>query len=71
MNEISTREVKPRKKRRVEGSDTPPRVSFTVRMEKAQYEEFTEFLKTYSGSQNDYICYLIGTVLKHKRLFEK
>jgi hypothetical protein len=71
MNDTPTRTVKPRKKRRVEGSATPPRVSFSVRMEQAQYEEFTELLKTYSGSRNDYICYLISTVLKHKQLFEK
>jgi hypothetical protein len=71
MNELTTSiEKRPRKKRRVEGSATPPRVSFTVRMEQKDYDAFVEFLKTYSGSQNDYICYMLNSVVKHASLFK-
>lgn len=60
---------KTRKKRRVPGTETPPRVSFTLRMELASFESMTNLLRTFDGSRNDYICELIDLDLKHRERF--
>jgi hypothetical protein len=59
-----------RKKRRVPGSATPPRVSFLLRMEQAKYLALMELLKGFDGSRNDYICSLLDIELKHAERFK-
>jgi hypothetical protein len=48
-----------RKKRRVEGSDTPPRQEFTLRLEVATFERLNDLVNTLSCSRNEYIERLI------------
>ena len=63
-------EKQSRKKRRVEGSPTPPRVSITVRMEASLFEAMSERIKQYKGSRNEYICDLIDLDTKHGEKFK-
>lgn len=65
----TNKEKKTRKKRRVPGTETPPRVSFTLRMELALFESMVNLLQTFDGSRNDYICQLIELDVKHRERF--
>lgn len=67
---LKTKEKKTRKKRRLPDSATPPRVSFTLRMEQSAFAAMDELLKTYQGSRNDYICRLIELDLRHVERFK-
>lgn len=48
-----------RRKKRVEGSATPPRRSMVLRLEKSTFDRMNAMLKAYRGSRNDYITRLI------------
>jgi len=63
-------EKQSRKKRRVEGSATPPRVSITVRMEASLFEAMNVRITRYIGSRNEYICDLIDLDTKHGDKFK-
>lgn len=62
---------KERKKRRVVGSTTPPRHTFTLRMEQSLFDAMQERLKHYDGSQNEYLCYLVKLEIAHAKRFSK
>ncbi len=66
---MSEKEIKPRKKRRVPGTETPPRASFVVRIEVTALTAVTELLQHYNGSRNDYVCALINADLEHRKRF--
>ena len=48
-----------RKKVRLPGSDTPPRVSFSMRLEASTFNRLNAMLASFQGSRNDYIVRLI------------
>ncbi|MDR7380438.1 hypothetical protein J2X19_005145 [Rhodoferax ferrireducens] len=53
------KEKKTRRKRRLPGTDKPPRVSFSLRVEKSTFDRMNKMLKAYKGSRNEYIERLI------------
>lgn len=58
-----------RKKRRVVGTATPPRVSFTLRIEQDLFDELGQLVKTFKGSRNEYIIDLISKDIEHFKRF--
>ncbi len=60
---------KTRKKRRVPGTDTPPRVSLMLRMEQQDFDQMAVILKNAKVSRNDFICSLIAQELAHLERF--
>lgn len=69
MSTNPTNEKQTRKKRRVPGTDTPPRVSLVLRMEEVLFDGMNKYLETFDGSRNDYICGLIYIDVKHRERF--
>jgi len=69
---METKKPEPKKtrtKRRVPGSDTPPRVSIALRMEQQDLDQMTAMLKNSKLSRNDFICGLITAELAHIERF--
>jgi len=62
-------EKKTRKKRRVPGSATPPRISITLRLEVDTLNGMTALLALFDGSRNDYISKLIDDDLQRSKRF--
>lgn len=54
---------KPRSRRRVPGTDTPPRVSIALRIEQQDLDQMNALLKHSKLSRNDFICGLITAEL--------
>ena len=70
--DMESRETQPRKtraRRRVPGSDTPPRVSLALRMEQHDHKQMVAVLKNSQLSRNDFICGLITAELAHLERF--
>jgi hypothetical protein len=59
-------EKKTRRKRRVPGTDKPPRKSFSLRVEEGTFERMNTMLKSYQGSRNEYIERLIEFDLQYR-----
>lgn len=59
MTETNSTGKKGRKKSRVLGSETPPRVAFSLRLEASTFERLNVMLESFNGSRNDYIARLI------------
>lgn len=59
MTETNSTGKKGRKKSRVLGSETPPRVAFSLRLEASTFERLNAMLESFNGSRNDYIARLI------------
>ena len=55
-----------RRKRRVPGTDTPPRKEFSMRLEVATFERMNAMLSSYQGSRNEYIERLIEFDLSYR-----
>lgn len=60
------KEKKTRRKRRVPGTDKPPRKSFSLRLEQSTLERMNAMLKSYKGSRNEYIERLIEFDLEYR-----
>lgn len=60
------KEKKTRRKRRVPGTDKPPRKSFSLRLEQSTLERMNTMLKSYKGSRNEYIERLIEFDLEYR-----
>lgn len=60
------KEKKPRRKRRVPGTDKPPRKSFSLRLEQSTFDRMNTMLKAYKGSRNEYIERLIEFDLQYR-----
>lgn len=59
-----------RKKRRVEGSATPPRQEFTLRLEQSTFEHLNRLVTTLPCSRNEYIERLIEFDLAYRQRIE-
>ncbi len=59
MNENNPTGKKGRKKSRVLGSETPPRVAFSLRLEASTFDRLNTMLESFQGSRNDYIARLV------------
>lgn len=66
MAEDSKQEKKTRRKRRVVGTEKPPRKAFSLRLEEATFDRMNLMLRAYSGSRNDYIERLIEFDLQYR-----
>jgi hypothetical protein len=55
-----------RRKRRVIGTDTPPRKEFSMRLEQSTFERMNRMLLTYQGSRNEYVERLIEFDLSYR-----
>lgn len=55
-----------RRKRRVPGTDKPPRKAFSLRLEENTFERMNKMLKSYDGSRNEYIERLIEFDLQYR-----
>ena len=55
-----------RRKRRVPGTDKPPRKAFSLRLEESTFERMNKMLKSYNGSRNEYIERLIEFDLQYR-----
>ncbi len=60
------KEKKPRRKRRLPGTDKPPRKAFSLRLEQSTFEQMNAMLKAYQGSRNEYIERLIEFDLEYR-----
>nr|WP_317623801.1 hypothetical protein [Acidovorax sp. SUPP3334]BDH38367.1 hypothetical protein AVHM3334_23210 [Acidovorax sp. SUPP3334] len=60
------KEKKTRRKRRVPGTDKPPRKAFSLRIEQATFERMKKMLKSFNGSRNEYIERLIEFDLDYR-----
>lgn len=60
------KEKKTRRKRRVPGTDKPPRKSFSLRLEQSTFDRMNNMLKSYKGSRNEYIERLIAFDLEYR-----
>ena len=60
-----------RKRRRVPGTDTPPRASIVLRIEQRDPEQLTALLTNAKRSRNDFICGLITAELQHIERFRQ
>lgn len=60
------KEKKTRRKRRVPGTDKPPRKSFSLRLEQSTFDRMNNMLKAYRGSRNEYIEQLIEFDLQYR-----
>lgn len=59
-------EKKTRRKRRVPGTDKPPRKAFSMRLEESTFKRMNNMLKAYNGSRNEYIERLIEFDLEYR-----
>lgn len=66
MSETDKKPKLTRRKRRVLGTDTPPRKEFSMRLEAATFERMNVMLLTYQGSRNEYIERLIEFDLAYR-----
>jgi hypothetical protein len=55
-----------RRKRRVLGSETPPRKEFSMRLEVSTFDRMNKMLLSYQGSRNEYIERLIEFDLSYR-----
>ena len=55
-----------RRKRRVPGTDKPPRKAFSLRLEERTFERMNKMLKSYDTSRNEYIEQLIEFDLQYR-----
>jgi vacuolar-type H+-ATPase catalytic subunit A/Vma1 len=55
MSDIVEKTKGTRRKRRVIGTATPPRIELVLRLEQSTYDEMQTRLKRFKGSQNRYI----------------
>ena len=60
------KQKKTRRKRRVPGTDKPPRKSFSLRLEQSTFDRMNDMLKAYKGSRNEYIEHLIEFDLQYR-----
>ncbi len=67
---MEKKQRKPRKKKRVVDSATPPRVSFTLRLEQDLFNQLEQLLAHYDGSRNEYIARLIQLDVSHHAKFQ-
>lgn len=64
--EDQSKEKKTRKKRRLPGTDKPPRKAFSLRLEESTFDRMNKMLKSYKGSRNEYIESLIEFDLRYR-----
>lgn len=64
------RDKKTRKKRRVEGSATPPRQELTLRLEQSTFDRLNQLVDTLPCSRNEYIERLIEFDLAYRQRIE-
>lgn len=64
------KEKKTRRKRRILGTDKPPRKSFSLRLEESTVARMDAMLKSYKGSRNEYIEGLIEFDLQYRERIE-
>lgn len=55
-----------RRKRRIPGTDAPPRIQFATRLEAATFDRMNQMLLSYQGSRNEYIERLIEFDLSYR-----
>lgn len=55
-----------RRKRRVPGTEKPPRKAFSLRLEESTFNRMNKMLKLYDGSRNEYIERLIEFDLQYR-----
>lgn len=55
-----------KRKKRAPGTDTPPRQSFTLRLEADTFDRMTVALQGFKGSRNEYIERLIELDLLYR-----
>ena len=60
------KEKKTRRKRRLPGTDKPPRIAFSLRLEESTFERMNKMLNAYEGSRNEYIEQLIAFDLQYR-----
>lgn len=60
------KEKKTRRKRRLPGTDKPPRIAFSLRLEASTFEHMNKMLSAYEGSRNEYIEQLIAFDLQYR-----
>ena len=60
------KEKKTRRKRRLPGTDKPPRIAFSLRLEASTFERMNKMLNAYEGSRNEYIEQLIAFDLQYR-----
>jgi hypothetical protein len=70
MTDEEKNEKSTRKKRRVEGSATPPRLEFTLRLEQRTLERLNRLIATLPCSRNEYIERLIEFDLAYRQRIE-
>lgn len=61
-----SKEKRTRRKRRLPGTDKPPRKAFSLRLEEGTFERMNKMLKAYKGSRNEYIERLIEFDLQYR-----
>lgn len=66
VTEDQPKEKKTRKKRRLPGTDKPPRKAFSLRLEESTFDRMNKMLKSYKGSRNEYIESLIEFDLRYR-----
>ena len=66
MSDTNKKPIVTRRKRRMLGTDTPPRKEFSMRLEVATFERMNTMLQTYQGSRNEYIERLIEFDLSYR-----
>ena len=70
MTGEQAKEKKTRAKRRVPGTDHPPRVAFPLRLEAKTAERLNAMLEVFNISRNEYIELLIESDLQHRERIE-
>ncbi len=66
MDGETPKEKKTRRKRRLPGTDKPPRKAFSLRLEESTFDRMNEMLESYKGSRNEYIERLIEFDLQYR-----
>lgn len=57
------------RKRKVVGTDNPPREAFLLRLDKHLVDELNDALQYTSVSRNEFLCRIIANELTHMALF--
>lgn len=64
--DATPKDKKTRRKRRVPGTEKPPRINVTVRMEEQTFNRMNALLKSFKASRNEYIESLIEFDLDYR-----
>ena len=64
--DATPKDKKTRRKRRVPGTEKPPRINVTVRLEEQTFNRMNALLKSFKASRNEYIESLIEFDLDYR-----